>query len=111
MVDILKSKFKRSAAVVKSLKSGRLFDYDTYKKVTATCDQNIAEYINDREWFKEQKASFQKNGDLNISFENISKRAIKSWINSFNGAVEVISPESLRQEIRQAAEKLLARHK
>ena len=103
--------FKRSAQVVQNLKKGSLFNYKNISKVSATCSVKVADYINDREWFPEQKTHFLENDALQIEFTNVPKLAIKSWVSSFNGEVKILTPESLKQEIYTAAKKLMEEHR
>ena len=110
-VNITSNKFRRSAKVINDLKSGKLFNFKTIKSVIALCDKEAADYINDREWFPNQKTTILDNGSLQIEFKEAPEQAIKSWISSFNGQVEVLEPKTLRKEIWLAAQKILEKHK
>lgn len=110
-VRITADKFRRSAKEINNLKNGKLFDFKTIKYVKALCDKESADYINDREWFPKQKTEILKDGSLQIEFNDVPEQAVKSWITSFNGQVEVLEPESLRKDIREAAQKILDKHK
>ena len=110
-IKLSQKKFRRSAKVINDLKKGKLFNFNTIKNVKALCDKEAAEYINDREWFPNQNTKIQKDGSLIITFKEAPEQAVKSWITSFNGQVEVLEPESLRNDIRAAAKKILDKHK
>lgn len=109
-VKLTDDKFKRSAKVINDLKEGKLFDIKTYESVSVLCDSSIAEYINDREWFPNQQSKLLKDGTLAVILKDVPQQAVKSWIMSFSGKVEVIEPVSLRSEIYQAATRLMQKH-
>ena len=109
-VSVTKEKFNRSKRVINELKSGKLFDFKTIKSISVLCSPDIAEYINDREWFPNQKTKLLKDGSLVVIIEEAPEQAVKSWVMSFSGKVEVIEPESLRNDILAAAQKLFEKH-
>lgn len=106
----LDSRFKRSKKVINEMKNGKLFDFKTIDSVTVSCSPDIADYINDREWFPNQNTEILKDGSLIVNLKNAPSQAVKSWIMSFSGEMEVIKPQSLRDEIYQASFKLMEKH-
>lgn len=104
-------KFTRSTKVITALKEGHIFNYKTIPKVEVKCSSAIADFISDREWFSNQFNINNDDGSLNIIFTDVPKQALKSWVMSFSGSVAILKPQSLRKEILEAAQKLLAEHK
>ncbi|MCM8539875.1 MAG: WYL domain-containing protein [Lentisphaeraceae bacterium] len=110
-VDILKKRFRRSKKVINELKSGKLFDFKTINTVSVLCTPNIADYINDREWFPNQSTKLLKDGSLKVTLKDVPSQAVKSWVMSFSGNMEVLAPKKLRKEIYDASLKLMEKHK
>ena len=109
--EMTKDKFSRSKSVIKKLKQGNIFNYKTIAKVEVQCDESVASYIVDREWFSGQENIENEDGTYSVVFKNVPEQAVKSWIMSFGGQVSVFKPDELREDIRKSAEELLNRHK
>lgn len=110
-VAILDEKFRRSKKVINELKNGKLFDLKTIKSVSVQCSPEIADYINDREWFPNQTTEILENNGLIVNIQDVPTQAVKSWVMSFSGDMEVLEPESLRKEIYQTSIKIMGKHK
>lgn len=74
-------------------------------------DSNLANYILEREWHKEQKIEIEEDGSVCLKFCSNQKQQIMSWVISFGPAVEVLKPESLREAVRSNAKKVLEKYK
>ena len=109
--EVLKEKFRRSKKIINELKNGKLFDFKTIKFVSVLCSSEIADYINDREWFPNQSTEIMKDHSLMVKLKDVPSQAVKSWVMSFSGNMEVIEPEELRQEIYKASVKIMGNHK
>ena len=109
-IQITKVKFQRSLKAVASLKKGQLFEFPTIQDITIHCDAEAADYIRDREWFDSQKIEDLEDGKLKVHFNEVPKDTFIWWILSFSGKLELISPLSLREEVKLAAQKLFEKH-
>ena len=53
----------------------------------------------------------REDGSVYLKFSSNQRPQVSSWVMSFGTAVEVLAPESLRDEIRANAEKILEKYK
>lgn len=74
-------------------------------------DSNLANYILEREWHKDQIIEQRADGSVCLKFCSNQKQQIMSWVMSFGPAVEVVKPESLREAVCSNAEKVLGKYK
>ena len=74
-------------------------------------DSSLANYILEREWHKDQQMEQREDGSVYLKFSSNQRQQVSSWVMSFGTAVEVLAPESLRDEIRANAEKILEKYK
>lgn len=74
-------------------------------------DSSLANYILEREWHKGQQMEQREDGSVYLKFVSNQRPQISSWVMSFGTAVEVLAPESLIDEIRANAEKILEKYK
>ena len=74
-------------------------------------DSSLANYILEREWHKDQQMEQREDGSVYLKFASNQKKQILSWVLGFGPAVKVLAPESLRDEIRANAEKILEKYK
>ena len=74
-------------------------------------DSSLANYILEREWHKDQQIEQREDGSVYLKFSSNQRQQVSSWVMSFGTAVEVLAPESLRDEIRANAEKILEKYK
>lgn len=74
-------------------------------------DSSLANYILEREWHKDQQMEQREDGSVYLKFASNQKKQILSWVLGFGSAVKVLAPESLRDEIRANAEKILEKYK
>lgn len=58
-------------------------------------------YIADRLWSKDQSISFNEDGSLLLKFKSKSFYEVISFVNSFGSQVEVISPEEIRNAVKE----------
>ncbi|NQZ59326.1 MAG: WYL domain-containing protein [Lentisphaeraceae bacterium] len=63
-VNIGKKKFKRSPEVIEALQNGRFFDFPMTKDIIIHCDFDVADYIQDRQWFDTQEIKALPDGTL-----------------------------------------------
>ena len=53
----------------------------------------------------------REDGSVYLKFSSNQRPQVSSWVMSFGAAVEVLAPESLRDEILANAEKILEKYK
>lgn len=74
-------------------------------------EARMANYILEREWHKDQKLKQNKDGSVLLEFKSNQRQQVSSWVLSFGSSVEVLEPCFLRDEIRNSAERILAKYK
>ena len=74
-------------------------------------DSSLANYILEREWHKNQQMEQKEDGSVYLKFASNQKKQILSWVLGFGPAIKVLAPESLKDEIRANAEKILEKYK
>ncbi|MGA2033861.1 MAG: WYL domain-containing protein [Thermoguttaceae bacterium] len=70
----------------------------------------VARYVGESNWHESQKLTQQKDGSLVAEFQLSDTEEIKRWIMSFGQHAVVQEPESLRDEIVQELNSLLAEY-
>jgi predicted DNA-binding transcriptional regulator YafY len=68
----------------------------------------VARYVSESNWHESQKLTQQKDGSLLAEFQLSDTEEIKRWIMSFGQHAVVQEPESLKEEIVQELNSLLA---
>ena len=66
-----------------------------------------APYVTTRTWSQYQKIEYLENGDFILTMNVRSKNELVSWILSFKGDAEVLEPAEIRQNVLDAAQKIL----
>jgi predicted DNA-binding transcriptional regulator YafY len=66
----------------------------------------VATYIRERIWHPSQELDEQPNGSLVFRVHVSDMREMRPWIRSWGAEVEVLAPESLRQELMEEATRL-----
>lgn len=73
-------------------------------------DSGMANYILEREWHKNQVVEQREDGSVFLKFSSNQRQQVCSWVMGFGPSVEVLSPDFLREEIRENAEKMLGKY-
>jgi predicted DNA-binding transcriptional regulator YafY len=76
-------------------------------KVKVRFDSEVAGYIKEKVWHESQEIDQQKDGSIIFEAEVAGTDEIKFWIMSWGAHAFVLEPESLRDEIRAEAEKVI----
>jgi predicted DNA-binding transcriptional regulator YafY len=76
--------------------------------VKVVFDKELSDYIRRRAWHPSQKIKRLKDGRILLSMTASGKEEIKAWIFGFGPKAEVLSPKSLREEIKEDISKTLA---
>ena len=63
--------------------------------------KEINTYILERTWHKDQECKQNDDGSVYLSFTSNQTQELKYWIMSFGSAVKVLSPETLREDIKK----------
>jgi len=74
-------------------------------------DKELSDYIQSRTWHPSQKIKELQDGRILLTMTASGKEEIKAWILSFGARAEVVSPKSLRQEIKGDLSKTAAQYK
>jgi predicted DNA-binding transcriptional regulator YafY len=76
-------------------------------KVKIWFAQDAAGYIREKVWHETQQIVPQKDGSIIFEAEVAGTEEIKFWVMSWGSKAEVLEPQSLREEIRIDAEKVV----
>lgn len=74
-------------------------------------DSSLANYILERVWHKGQEMEQRDDGKVYLKFSSNQRPQVSSWVMSFGTAVEVLAPQSLRNDIQANAEKILEKYR
>ena len=78
--------------------------------VKVVFDKELRDYIMGRTWHPSQKIKELKDGRILFTMTASGREEIKAWILSFGAKAEVLSPKSLRDEVRADLSKTLANY-
>jgi predicted DNA-binding transcriptional regulator YafY len=70
-------------------------------KIELLFSKEINTYILERTWHKDQECKQNDDGSVYLSFTSNQTQELKYWIMSFGSAVKVLSPETLREDIKK----------
>jgi predicted DNA-binding transcriptional regulator YafY len=108
--QVLERTFRRSAAIVKEVRSGHVFDYEPVQDVRVHCAAELALLIRERDWFAGQKVIELPTGSLEICYPTVPREPFVRWVLAHAGHLRVLGPTALRDEVRKAAEELFWHH-
>jgi predicted DNA-binding transcriptional regulator YafY len=84
-----------------------VFVGDAVTRVRVRFNRRIAPYIREVCWHHSQQFTVQSDGGLLFEVEVNEPREVGWWVLQWGAEAEVLEPESLRQELREAAERLV----
>lgn len=84
-----------------------VIDHEDFR-VKVKFDKTVAGYIQERVWSDNQTLKSYKNGNIDLEFTANSWWEVKSWVLSFGGKARIVFPKELREEVKEAAEAILA---
>jgi predicted DNA-binding transcriptional regulator YafY len=70
-----------------------------------------AAWAKDRIWHPSQQLAPQKDGRLRLTLKVAATPELVGWVLSFGGAAAVVRPDTLRDAVRVAAERIVSRSK
>ncbi len=76
--------------------------------VKVVFDKELSDYIQGRTWHPSQKIKELKDGRILLSMTPSGKEEIKAWILSFGPKAELLSPNSLKEEVKEDVSKAVA---
>ena len=94
------------------------FDLDAYVKdalvvmrgkpieVELLFDKPTSAWVKDRQWHPSQKTTIRKDGRLAMSLRASDTRELVGWVLHFGSGVQVVSPASFRDKVREEAQKI-----
>ncbi len=100
----------------------RDFDFDAYTassfgvvaepatRVRIRFEERWAAYVGERAWHASQRTTPLAGGGLLLELEVGAGQELASWVLSFGAGALVLEPEGLREEVRSALERALARY-
>ena len=74
-------------------------------------DKGMANYILEREWHKDQVMEQKEDGSVYLKFSSNQKQQILSWVLGFGAAVTVLAPESLKQDVVESVQAVMAKYR
>jgi predicted DNA-binding transcriptional regulator YafY len=84
-----------------------VFVSDTTQKVRVRFSKERAPYIREACWHWSEQLTTQSDGSLLFEVEVNEPREVGWWVLQWGADAEVLEPESLRQELRETAERLV----
>jgi predicted DNA-binding transcriptional regulator YafY len=85
-----------------------VFVGDTVQRVRVRFAKRIAPFIREACWHHSQQFTEESDGSLRFEVEVNEPREVGWWVLQWGSEAEVLEPESLRQELRQTAQRLVA---
>ena len=79
-------------------------------KVEVEFSGKPSEYVAERNWSPDQRIRKLDNGRIRLIFSSSSRVELIPWVLAFAGDAKVIRPEWLVEEVKRAAEDLLANY-
>ena len=76
-------------------------------KVEIEFVKGLKTFVMERTWHKGQTLRENKDGSVYLSFETNQLSQTASWVMSFTGGAKVLNPPELKEEVRNAAERIL----
>lgn len=83
-----------------------VFVGDSVQRVRVRFNKERAPYIREACWHRSQQLTEQSDGSLLFEVEVNEPREVGWWVLQWGADAEVLEPESLRQELRETAERL-----
>lgn len=109
--EVLDTNFTLNEDIIKSVKLGRVFDFDEIANVVVKCAPAIAPYVREQYEGKGEKIKEEKDGFITLYISSIPKVELARWILSEGGNAVVVSPESVRKDIFASASAVSEKHK
>ena len=74
-------------------------------------DSNLANYILEREWHKNQIMEQNEDGSVYLKFSSNQRQQILSWVLGFGPSVTVLAPEGLKQDVMASVKAVAEKYK
>ena len=88
-----------------------VFIGDTMERVRVRFNKRIAPYIREVCWHHSQQLTDEPDGGVLFEVEVSKPSEVGWWVLQWGAEAEVLEPESLRQELRETAERLVGLYK
>lgn len=108
---VLRSRFHRDPAIIKSLSSVNTFGYEVVKNVRVRCSPEKARVIGERQWFSGQRITCLADGGLELFFSEAPRPTLLYWILSYAGHLTLLAPPEMRAAVHAAADKIEQSHR
>lgn len=82
----------------------------TTAAVTVRFTGSAVRYVQEKRMHPSQRIELKSDGSAHVHFELSSTVEVRSWILSFGSVAEVLSPDSLREEIRNEIAQMLVQY-
>jgi predicted DNA-binding transcriptional regulator YafY len=70
-----------------------------------------AVYVSEREWSQDEQKVLHSDGSLSLTFQASSETEVVSWLLSFGDEAEILSPDWLRETVREKIKCLIKTYK
>lgn len=107
---VLPQAFRRSPDLVRQVRAGNIFDYETVADVVIECSPDKARILREREWFPGQTSEPLPDGRLRLHFPAAPRPDLVYWILSYCGHLVARHPPDLVAEVRAHAHRILSQH-
>jgi predicted DNA-binding transcriptional regulator YafY len=109
-VDVKRTTFKRDPAAVAHVRSGWLFNSGEIRDILIHVAPHLAASIKERQWFGKQIVESEGKSGLRLRITQAPKEPLIHWVMGYFGAICVVEPVALRQEIAKKARAVAKRH-
>ncbi len=86
------------------------FQFNEPFQVKAVFSPEVATYVSERTWSRDQRIRRRKDGSIVLTFTTTSRPETISWIMSFGPEAELLEPKNLRDELRTALKRAAGRY-
>lgn len=98
--------FAHDRKLLEDTRRNGLFDYPKIAGITVRCSREIAYYLHEQQKARKLAITPQEDGSLIVALPPSPEHEALRWILGEGGNVEVLTPESLRETVRLAGERI-----
>ena len=107
-VELSGKQFEINRAIIRKVRREGLFNYSKIVGIKLLCDASIGFYLHEHRSMKRFKMTVQDSGDLLVELAPAIEHDVIRWVLGEAGKIRVVEPETLRQKIAQAGERIVA---
>jgi len=102
--------FDIDAKLVEDVTNNGLFGFPVRDDIKVYCDKSIAFYLREHQGAKKLKVEPQPDGGVIVTLSRASEYDTLRWVLGEAGKIRILEPDSLRQQLLDAARKVIERN-